>query len=240
MMKIVYWSDYACPYCYIGETRLKRAIKELGVEHQVEIETRAFELDPSAPKTVETITVDRFAKKYRLSKEEAQQQIDHISQLGIDEGIDFRYATTLYTNTRDAHRLTKLAQTKHDAALEDRVSELLFDAYFTRNEKLADHDVLLRVAREAGMDEAEAKAVLESNQFDEEVRFEEREAMMRGVHGVPYFMFNDKFVIPGALSVRAFKHTLEKALKEQQENTKDGDCKSPETAHQCGPEGCRI
>ena len=53
-------------------------------------------------------------------RNDAQQQIDHISQLGIDEGIDLRYATTLYTNTRDAHRLTKLAQTKHDAALEDR------------------------------------------------------------------------------------------------------------------------
>ena len=233
-MKIVYWSDYACPYCYIGETRLKKAIKELGLENEVEIETRAFELDPDAPKTVETITVDRFAMKYRLSKEEAQQQIDHISQLGIDEGIDFRYSTTLYTNTRDAHRLTKLAQTKHDTALEDRVSELLFDAYFTRNEKLADHDVLLRVAREAGLDETEAKNVLESNQFDDEVRFDEREAMMRGVHGVPYFMFNGKFVIPGALSVSAFKHTLEKALKDQQENTVGED------AHQCGPEGCRI
>lgn len=233
-MKIVYWSDYACPYCYIGETRLKKAIKELGLENEVEIETRAFELDPDAPKTVETITVDRFAKKYRLSKEEAQQQIDHISQLGIDEGIDFRYATTLYTNTRDAHRLTKLAQTKHDTALEDRVSELLFDAYFTRNEKLAEHDVLLRVAREAGLGETEAKNVLESNQFEEEVRFDEREAMMRGVHGVPYFMFNGKFVIPGALSVSAFKHTLEKALKDQQENTVGED------AHQCGPEGCRI
>ena len=75
---------------------------------------------------------------------------------------------------------------------------------------------------------------MESNQFDEEVRFDEREAMMRGVHGVPYFMFNGKFVIPGALSVNAFKHTLEKALKDQQENTVNED------AHQCGPEGCRI
>ena len=241
-MKIVYWSDYACPYCYIGEARLKKAIKELGLELNgdckspkvVEIETRAFELDPTAPKTVETITVERFAKKYHLSKEEAQQQIDHISQLGINEGIDFRYATTLYTNTRDAHRLTKLAQTKHDAALENRVSELLFDAYFTRNEKLSDHGVLLRVARDAGLNEAETKAVLESNRFDEEVRFDESEAMMRGVRGVPYFIFNGKFVIPGALSVRAFKHTLEKAIKEEKENVLSED------AHQCGPEGCRI
>ncbi|MBR1793575.1 MAG: DsbA family oxidoreductase [Bacteroidales bacterium] len=233
-MKIVYWSDYACPYCYIGEARLKKAIKEMGLENQVEIETRAFELDPGAPKTVETVTVERFAKKYQLSIEEAQQQIDHISQLGIDEGIDFRYATTLYTNTRDAHRLTKLAQTKNDHVLENRVSELLFDAYFTRNEKLADHDVLLRVARDAGLDEAEAKAVLESNRFDDEVRFDEREAVMRGVRGVPYFMFNGKFVLPGALSVRAFKHTLEKTLKDLQENTVSVD------GHLCGPEGCVL
>ena len=73
-MKIVYWSDYACPYCYIGETRLKKAIKELGLENEVEIETRAFELAPDAPKTGETITVDRFAMKYRLSKEEANSR----------------------------------------------------------------------------------------------------------------------------------------------------------------------
>ena len=46
-MKIVYWSDYACPYCYIGETRLKKAIKKLGLENEVEIETQAFELDPN-------------------------------------------------------------------------------------------------------------------------------------------------------------------------------------------------
>ena len=234
MLKIVYWSDYACPYCYIGEARLKKAVRELGIEEQVEIETRAFELDPTAPKEVETVTLDRFAQKYRLSEEEAQEQIDHISQLGRDEGIDFRYATTLYTNTRDALRLTKLAQAKGDAALTRRLSDLLFDAYFTRNEKLAEHGVLLRIAREAGLDEAEAKAVLESDKYDDEVRFDEREAMMYGVHGVPFFVINGKFTIPGALSVRAFKGTLERAMKEADENTVNED------AHQCGPDGCRL
>lgn len=234
MLNIVYWSDYACPYCYIGEARLEKAIEELGLQGQVEIETRAFELDPEAPKTVETVTVDRFAVKYHLTREQAQEQIDHISQLGIEMGIDFRYATTLYTNTRDAHRLTKLAQSKNDPELAAKVSKLLFDAYFTRNEKLAEHDVLLRVAREAGLDEQEARQLLAGNQYDDEVRFDEREAMMRGIHGVPYFIINGKFTIPGALSVNAFKHTLERALKEQQENVTE------EKAHQCGPDGCAL
>ena len=234
MLNIVYWSDYACPYCYIGEARLEKAIEELGLQGQVEIETRAFELDPEAPKTVETVTVDRFAVKYHLTREQAQEQIDHISQLGIEMGIDFRYATTLYTNTRDAHRLTKLAQSKNDPELAAKVSKLLFDAYFTRNEKLAEHDVLLRVSREAGLDEQEARQLLAGNQYDDEVRFDEREAMMRGIHGVPYFIINGKFTIPGALSVNAFKHTLERALKEQQENVTE------EKAHQCGPDGCAL
>ena len=234
MLNIVYWSDYACPYCYIGEGRLEKAIEELGLQEQVSIETRAFELDPTAPKTVETVTVDRFAVKYRLTREQAQEQIDHISQLGIDMGIDFRYATTLYTNTRDAHRLTKLAQSKNDPKLSARVSKLLFDAYFTRNEKLAERDVLLGVARDAGLDEQEAMQVLDSGMYDDEVRFDEREAMMRGVHGVPYFIINGKFTVPGALSVNAFKHTLQRALKEQQENATE------ENAHQCGSDGCSL
>lgn len=234
MLNIVYWSDYACPYCYIGEARLEKAIEELGLQDHVTIETRAFELDPTAPKTVETVTVDRFAVKYHLTREQAQEQIDHISQLGIDMGIDFRYATTLYTNTRDAHRLTKLAQSKNDPKLAARVSQLLFDAYFTRNEKLAERDVLLRVAREAGLDEQETVQVLDSDRYDDEVRFDEREAMMRGVHGVPYFIINGKFTVPGALSVNAFKHTLQRALTEQQENDVQ------ENAHQCGPDGCSL
>jgi hypothetical protein len=45
-MKITYWSDYACPYCYIGEKRLETAISELGLENDIDIEMRAFELDP--------------------------------------------------------------------------------------------------------------------------------------------------------------------------------------------------
>ncbi|MDE7180299.1 MAG: DsbA family protein [Muribaculaceae bacterium] len=55
------------------------------------------------------------------------------------------------------------------------------------------------VGLEAGMKENEVKEVLESDRYDDEVRFDEREAMMREVHGVPYIMFNGDFAVPGAL-----------------------------------------
>ena len=48
-MKITYWSDYACPYCYIGETYLKQAIEHMGIGDQVEVEMKAFELRAPGP-----------------------------------------------------------------------------------------------------------------------------------------------------------------------------------------------
>ena len=138
-MKITYWSDYACPYCYIGEARLKRALSYIPELKDTEIEMKSFQLDPSAGQHAAGDTQTRFAHKYGISMEAAGRQIETISQMSRAEGIDFKYATTLFTNTMDAHRLTKLAQSKGDPALTERVIEALFDAYFTQNKELADH-----------------------------------------------------------------------------------------------------
>ena len=236
MMTLTLWSDFACPYCYIGETRLQKAINELGLEDAVEVDFRAFELDPTASKEVVSDTPERFAKKYGLSLNGAKQQIEEISRLGREEGIDFKYATTRYTNTRDAHRLMKLAEAKYDRDLVGRLNEALFKAYFVENLELSDHKVLLDKAVSVGMDEAQVKAMLESNEYDDEVRFDEREAAMRGVRGVPYIVFNGEFAVPGAMTVDGFKSALQRVLKRQEKEAQ----KTTERPHQCGPDGCKL
>lgn len=235
MMTLTVWSDFACPYCYIGEERLQKAIEELGLTNDVQVDFRAFELDPTAPKEVTTTTPERFAKKYGLSLEDAKKQIEEISRLGREVGIDFRYATTLYSNTRDAHRLMKLAEAKYDRATVEKLNEALFAAYFTENLVLADHKVLLEKATSVGMNADEVKEVLESDKYDDEVRFDEREAAMRGVRGVPYIVFDGDFAVPGAMTVDGFKSALERALRKQEKNQDNG-----ERAHVCGPDGCEL
>lgn len=237
MMTLTIWSDFACPYCYIGETRLQKAIDELGMKDDVTIDFRAFELDPTASKEVVSGTPERFAMKYRLSLDEAKQQIEQISQLGRELGIDFRYATTRYSNTRDAHRLMKLAEDKYDRSTVAKLNEALFTAYFTENLVLADHNVLLEKALSVGMKEEDVKDVLESDKYDDEVRFDEREAAMRGVRGVPYIVFDGDFAVPGAMSVDSFKSALQRALKRQEENN---NAKPAERPHTCGPDGCQL
>lgn len=238
MITLTIWSDFACPYCYIGETRLQKAIEELGLKDNVQIDLRAFELDPSAPKEVVTTTPERFAMKYRLSLEGARKQIEQISDLGRELGIDFNYVTTKYSNTRDAHRLMKLAEAKYDRDTVGRLNEALFKAYFVENLVLADHNVLLEKAVEAGMNEEDVKDVLSTEKYDDEVRFDEREALMRGVHGVPYVMFNGDFAVPGALTIEGFKSALQRELKKQ--DKKASEQTETERPHQCGPDGCEL
>ena len=240
MITLTVWSDFACPYCYIGETRLQNAINELGIADQVTVDFRAFELDPNASKDVVSSTPERFAMKYRLSLEGAKEQIEQISSLGRELGIDFKYATTQYSNTRDAHRLMKLAETKYDRETVGRLNEALFKAYFVENLVLADHKVLLDKAVGVGMKESDVKEVLESDKYDDEVRFDEREAMMRGVHGVPYIVINGGLAIPGAMSTESFKSALQRELKKQDKAQAEAENATGERPHQCGPDGCQL
>ena len=211
-MKIIYWSDYACPYCYIGEARLKKALKGLNIP--VEVEMKSFQLDPSAPKKSIGDTQTRFADKYGISFARAGLQIEAISKMGRDEGLDFNYATTLFTNTMDAHRLTKLAQSKNDSALTERIIENLFRAYFTDNKELADVELLQNIGEQSGLSQDEVKNLLSSDQFEEQVKQDELEAFERGIHGVPFYLIGDKYTISGTQNSDLMRENILRAYNE--------------------------
>ena len=228
-MHIELWSDFACPYCYIGEARLRRALKDLDAERAVTITMKSFELDPTASRSVQSTTPERFARKYGLSLAAANAQIAHISQLGCDEGIDFRYATANYSNMLDAHRLAKYGMEQGHA----EINEKLFAAYFTDNLNLADRDVLVRLAEGVGLPPEETREVLSSDRYEDAVRKDEREAARMGIHGVPYFYIDRKIAIGGAQPYDLLRQTLADLLL--QERTP-----MPESAMMCGPDGCHI
>lgn len=231
-MKITYWSDYACPYCYIGEARLKKAIADIPELKDVEIEMKAFQLDPSAGEHAAGDTQTRFAHKYGISTQEAGETIEHISQMGIAEGLDFKYATTLFTNTMDAHRLTKLAQSKNDPELAEKIIGALFKAYFTDNKELADKELLQKIGEDAGLDAEEVKEVLSSDKYKDEVLLDEREAARYGIHAVPFFVVG-QYDISGAQSVDGMKATIMKVMEESAGAV-------TEQGMSCGPDGCHI
>lgn len=212
-MKITCWADYACPYCYIGETALKQAVKNLKIERKVTLEMKAFELEPDGPLSFEAPTAERNAKKYGYPVEEIRRNIEEVNRRGQALGLDMHYDESRYTNTFNAHRLTKLAQSKEDESIADQLQERLFKAYFTDCLELADHDTLIKTAVESGLDEAEVRDVLLSEKYADEVRSDESEAFRRQIHAVPFFVINDEYAIPGALPTGQIEKILLKLLE---------------------------
>lgn len=234
MKDIIIWSDYVCPFCYIGEKRLKDAIRDLGLEKELTISYRAFELNRNAPKETPLTIPELLEKKYSLSSEEAERRVKQIDDLGREVGLDMRYATAKSSNTLDAHRLMKLAEERYGEKVAEALNELLFIAYFTDNRNIADHDVLTQLGVNAGMKTEEISEILNSKHYTESVRRDENTAEALGVSGVPYMIFDNKLVVPGAISTEDFKNVLREVIGSGNEQN------SVHTVENCNEEGCPL
>lgn len=230
-MKIEIWSDYACPFCFIGKRRLESALAKLDMKEQVEIEWKSFELDPNAPEKIEESMDELLASKYGMSVEQAKGMSAQVAQTAATDGLSYRMDAIKPANTFNAHRLT------HHALTEGKdLSETLFRAYFEQGENLNDPETLLRLAEEAELSREKAAAVLAGDAFTEAVRKEESEAREIGVQGVPFFVFDRKYAVSGAQPVDAFIQVIEKRLAEQKQE-------KPQilsSSDACGTDGCTF
>lgn len=212
-MKIEVWSDFACPFCYIGKQRLESALEQFVHRDNVKVEFKSFELDPRAPKMVEHDVHHMLAAKYGMTREKAIAMNKNLSDQAKEVGLTFNFDTMKLTNTFDAHRLT------HYAAKEGKREEVikeLFQAYFTDSRLLGDHDTLAELAEKTGLDRNETLKMLAGNNYSAEVRADEEEAQQLGVTGVPFFVIDRKYAISGAQSSEVFLKTLETIWQETQ------------------------
>ena len=234
-MKVEIWSDVACPWCYLGKRRFESALAQFEHRDQVEVVWRSYQLDPSAPQTSDVMVDQMLAKKYGMSIEQARTSHNQMSEMGAAEGIDYHFEKTRYGNTFDAHRLIHLAA-HHD--LQDAAKERFLKAYFSEGVAIGDHDTLVRLISEVGIDPEEARATLASEDYAEEVRADERRARMFGVNGVPFFAIDEKYGISGAQPTEVFSEVLEKVWGEEHPLIKVSS--SAQDAGACDDDSCAI
>jgi predicted DsbA family dithiol-disulfide isomerase len=194
-MRVDIWSDVVCPWCYLGKRRFEGAISAFEHGMDVEIRWRSFELDPHAPAVREGDPAARLASKYGLSVEQARAAQDRLTALAAAEGLQYRLDRTRPGNTFDAHRLIHLAG---ERGIQDRMKERLLAAYLCDGQPIGDPGALLSVATSAGLDAVAVKELLEGDTYADEVRADEREAREREITGVPFFLIDGAFGIPGA------------------------------------------
>ena len=207
-------SDVVCPWCYIGKRRLESALSEFEHKDEVEIVYHSFQLDPSAPRKVDAnapTVASHLADKYGMTAEQAYQMQEKVSGLAAIEGMAWDHHHSPYVNTVDAHRLLHLALAEYGPQTQIALKESLLDAYFAKALNVADHEVLKQLAVAQGIDPARADAVLASREFEDEVVEDQEQAIAYGANGVPFFVFDDRFGVPGAQDTAVFADVLQKA-----------------------------
>jgi predicted DsbA family dithiol-disulfide isomerase len=208
-LRIDMTSDFICPWCLVAETRLNQAIAQLNSPIPIQRVWHPFELNPNMPEA----GIDR--KTYRTQKFgswEYSQQLDAKTlQATQDDGIAFRYdLMTTTPNTLKAHRLTWLAGQQNQATA---MAERILKAYFTEGQNIAEVEVLAHLAAEVGIDAETANIFLWSDEGIKEVQELERQAIARGVHGVPHIRIGQE-VVSGAQSIEVFLAALQNAAHE--------------------------
>ncbi len=207
-MQIDVWSDFACPWCALGLRRLQVAQEQWAHGDDITVVHRSFELDPHAPARRTQSMNEMLAAKYGMSPEQVHAGHDRLGTLGREVGLAFDFDRIQLGNTFDAHRLAIAAR---GTAVEGAVVESLFAAYFTDGELLSDHQVLLRVATKAGMDPGVVSSTLASDAYTNDVRADEALAHDLGITGVPHFVIDGKWAIPGAQDVDTMVRALNRA-----------------------------
>lgn len=213
-MKIEVWSDYACPFCYIGKRRLEHALEQFPDKDDVEVTFRSFQLDPTADPAGTPDIHAMLARKYGVPYEQAKEMNAQVGEQARGVGLDFRFDTMVHTNTFDSHRLAHYAE---EQGAGQAVNERLLKAYFTDSLNLGDRGVLADLAAEAGLDRRAVTEMLESDRYSAEVRADIARAGQIGVKGVPFFVFNDKYALSGAQPGPVFSEVLETVRKEEKE-----------------------
>lgn len=210
-MKIEVWSDYVCPFCYIGKKQLEIALEELGYGDSIEVEYKSYLLDPTTPVDTNSSVYEELQRKYQISLDEVKKMTANVKTRAKEVGLDYNFDEMKSANTVKAHRLAKWAETEGKGK---DFTERVLKAYFLEGKAIGQTDVLLALVKEVNLPVEKAKQVIETDDYIKEVEQDIAVAQNLGVRGVPFFVIDNKYGISGAQPQEVFEQTIEKAAQE--------------------------
>jgi len=189
-LNVTVYSDYACPFCYVGDHRLKK----LGKQFDLHVTYRSVEIHPETPP--EGMPLEKLG----YPPEQWQQMMDHLDSMTQDEGLNFT-KRTFTTNTHEALLLAEAAKSQGDELFE-LVHEGLFHAFFIQGQNIGDPTVLAEIAVGAGFSPDEFDRAMMDPVLEDALRENFVAARKDGVTSVPTMVINGE-VVRGALPLAA-------------------------------------
>ncbi len=215
ILNIEFISDFTCPWCFIGRTRLARALADLRT-NRPDIEIRAYSLpfflNPGTP--MAGVPYQGFLKAKFGSTSQADTVLARVAEAGGPDGITFAFnRIATLPNTLKAHTLVYRAQARGDTP--ERVGRLtdgLFKAHFQEGRDIGDDATLANIAAEAGDRREAVLDYLEHGTGEAAVNKIAAQVRELGIGGVPFFIFNRKLSVSGAQSSAVLGAAMQQAM----------------------------
>jgi predicted DsbA family dithiol-disulfide isomerase len=212
-MRIDIVSDIACPWCAVGLNSLERSLEKIGDDIPVQLHFQPFELNPTMD-FAGVDSTDYLLKKYGMSKEQLAQNRLNLHQRGAAVGFQFGTENRVW-NTFHAHRLIHWAGLQTDSNAQRKLKHALLQAYHGEGLNTADPEILISLAVKAGLNEIEAREVVNSDRYGDEVHTAEKYWQQAGITSVPAFIINQKHLISGGQAPEVFEQALRKIAEEE-------------------------
>jgi len=148
------FSDYVCPWCYLGSARVARLQKE----HGVQVKFVHFPLHPETPQEGKSLEALFAGRGYDIPKMQAQMRARMAA-----EGLPYGDRKMTF-NSRLAQELASWAVSQPGG---EAIHDALFRAYFVDGKNIGDGEVLIQISRQLGLDEREAREVIEKRTHKE-------------------------------------------------------------------------
>jgi predicted DsbA family dithiol-disulfide isomerase len=207
-MKVDFYSDIACVWCYISMHRLERALAEFPDRDEVQVVHRAFQLDPSLstePKPHLEFLDGLFGPSA------ATDVVARVTQITGRDRIPYDPRSAISVNTLLSHRLLLLAGAEYGLQVQSALKARLYGARFAEGGNVGDLRQLADMAVAVGMDRARVLAYLATDQGTREVREDTARGKRLGVTAVPTFVFDGKWSVTGLQEKSTFLTMLEQA-----------------------------
>ncbi|GGZ93784.1 disulfide bond formation protein DsbA [Ignatzschineria ureiclastica] len=215
-MNIQIWSDFSCPFCYIGKHNLEQAIMLLSEDEmaQIKIQYRSFELAPDAPLFTDQTLAEVLAERYQTTVEKAKELTVNSAGMAATVGLTINNDKIIPTNTFLAHQLLHYVANKAPSKIK-ACADLLFKGYFQDGINLSDIVALIEIADKLKLDLTDVKKALDDEVYVNAVRDDEAIAHRINIQSVPFFVIDNEVAIQGAQKVEDFHQFLVEYLKEQ-------------------------
>ncbi|MDO4695759.1 DsbA family protein [Porphyromonas sp.] len=209
-MIVHYWSDIMCPFCYLGEQVLARALDRFEHKDQVHVRWKSSILHPEMEIGKSVPFVDQM-HEYRDGGEKLNKKIAKLKEMAEKEGLEYGLEKAKIINSTHVARVMKLAT---DKFLTLEVAKAFGKGYFSDGVDFSDEKEIKRVAVEAGLDGEDVDRVLSSNEYMSEIIGDQAAASQTCPRFIPTVYFNHGFMMDGLLDEDKIVETLQIAYKQ--------------------------